>query len=207
MEFPFTESTKAKKKSRKGSVPMNVETLMKQDRFEKGEAKLSSLQFRAFAEALQEKLAFGAYNPTPRAPLAGTRSAAGIQRAPVSTEEALEAAKVLQQAKGKGKHLEAAGISGVAAPLITGASRAVKGFVDTKGSLRNRLAGAAKEVGTSSLGDVAAQATAGGLTGGILSASREGLQAHKAKKKIRTFLEQHQGSARRKRRAERALQI
>jgi len=194
MEFPFSESTKAKKKSRKGSVPMNVETLMKQDHYAKGDAKLSSLQFRAFAEAVQEKLAFGEYNPTPVAPLAGTYSAAGIQRAPtVSSEEAFEAVKQLQKAKGPRKQLEAGAVGGVAAPFINVARGATKGFLDTKGGLRRRLGGAAAEVGKTSLGDVGAQVVGGGLTGVALSAGREGLKVRGAKKKLRTFLTQQYG--------------
>jgi len=172
MKFPFSDPNKAKRKSRKGAMPANVETLMKQDRCSKGGAKLSSLQFQAFAQALKEKLAIVS---TPQ---------------PVSREQAREAAKTLRKPKSMRRHVEIAGISGAATPLIAGASRAAKGFADTKGGLKARLAGAAKEVGTATLGDVASQAVGGGLTGGVLSASREGLQTRKARKQLDAYLAQ-----------------
>jgi hypothetical protein len=188
-------------KSRKGAVPVNIETLMNQVYHNK--TKSSALQFRAFSLALQEKFAAGDYNPLYRAPRAGTMSAAGIRLAPsvgddeepkkkqsedVSRTEALEAAKQLTKKRQVKKHLAVAGLSGTAAPAIAAASRAAKGFLDTPGTLRKRLGGAATEVGQATLGEVGSQAVGGGLTGAVLSAGREGLQLHGAKKKVRSFL-------------------
>lgn len=153
------------KKSRKGATPVNVETLMEQNLHDK--SKLSCLQFRCFSEALREKLA----------------AASGV-----STQEALAAAKELAKPRTPTTHLEMAGLGATATPIIGAASRASRGFLDTPGNLRARLRGAAKEVGKATVGDVGSQVVGGGLTGGLLSASREGLQVAKAKKKVKGFL-------------------
>jgi hypothetical protein len=187
-------------------MPVNVETLMKRDRHDKGK-EASILQFRAFSASMQSKMAAGDYNPLYRAPLAGTVSSSGARLAPseedtvepakkktsaagVSRAEALAAAKDISETKRSlGRQaLEAGIIGGAAAPLVTAASRAAKGFADTSGGLRARLGGAAREVGTASVGDVASQVVGGGLTGATLTGARKGLQLSKAKRKVKAYI-------------------
>lgn len=156
---------KSPKKSRKGSTPFNVETLIDQTRYDK--SKLSSLQFQCFSEALQEKIAEGAK---------------------ITSEEALVAAKELARRRAPTRHLEAATLGAVATPVITTASRAAKGFVDTPGNLGAKARGALVGAGKATAGDVASHVIGGGLTSGMISAGREGLRLHKAKTKVKEFL-------------------
>jgi hypothetical protein len=113
------------RKSRKGSVPVNIETLVKQKRHDKGNAKLSALQFQAFSLVMQEKLARSAAGPSLE-PLGGedpkkppdldlrSRLDVGVPRPTtvraktsedVSAEEAMRAVKALRERPGIKKHL------------------------------------------------------------------------------------------------------
>lgn len=89
-------------------------------------------------------------------------------------------------------------MAGAAAPVIEGAGRFTKGFVDTSGGLAARARGgmgqAAKGVLSGSgvkamtKGDVVSRALTAGAGGGVLAAAKEGLELHNARKSLHNYI-------------------
>jgi len=172
-------------------MPLNVETLTKQERH--GKAKISGLTFDAFSSTMMGK--WSAYPD----PSAGTVSpTTGIQRTPstlADDDDAEEAVKTLSHGKNVRKHLGIGAVGAAAGPLIAAASRGAKGFLDTKGGVGVRTGGALKEVSKASLGDVGSQAVGGGLGGVVSSMGLEEIKVRQAQDKLRSFLQRSKGGA------------
>lgn len=162
-------------KSRKGSPPISLQTLI--DR-----TKMS-----AFADELQMS-AFGGEKVAAAPPRVTERD---VQKAQI-----VEAKKVLsesptEQLKG---HLAAGVLSGALAPGIQGMRRAIEHGVDApRGS---RAAAALKGWKNTSKGGVAGAAATGMLTAAAISAGRRGLLAQKAKDTVEDL---HKKASRRRR--------
>lgn len=117
-----------------------------------------------------------------------------LQKIAVSEEEAVDAAKLISQdpRSRARKYLDAGVVGGVLNPAVGASGHFVKGFVDTKGGLRQRLAGGAKEFGTkATLGEAARGAHTGFFGGMAVQAGREGIQARRAKDTVDQFLREH----------------
>jgi len=151
------------KKSRKGAIPRNVDTYLK-------EKKLA-----AFAEEMQK-----------------------LSTAPEDEEEVQAAISKLQKPKPWKNIAQTAGMAAVAAPVIEGAGRFTKGFVDARGGLGARLRGGLGHAATGDLaakglrgmtsGDVVSRSLTAGLGGGVLSAAREGVELHQARAALHRYL-------------------
>jgi len=89
---------------------------------------------------------------------------------------------------------QTAALASVAAPVIEGAGRFTKGFVDTHGSMRARVAGGLGEAGgklglrSMTRGDVAQRMVGAGLGGGVLASAKEGIELHGARNALKQYL-------------------
>lgn len=100
---------------------------------------------------------------------------------------------------------QTAALASVAAPVIEGAGRFTKGFVDAHGSVRTRVAGGlgvAAENGvikgglkSMTRGDVAQRMVGAGLGGGVLAAAKEGIELHGARNALKSYLAKEAASS------------
>lgn len=191
MEY-FSKGPKLRK-GRSGAMPKNVSTVLKENGDDTskipGQKKLSAIQFHAFGDELR-KIAAGAYNPLSASNQSTGRS--GVPPAVVTNDEALEAALTLDKSKRKPLvgPAKMGLVGGALAPMVGAAARGLKGFIDTPGGLKRRLAGAGKEIANVTGGTVAGQALAGGLTSAALSKARQELTESAAEKRVNQFLKE-----------------
>lgn len=152
------------KKSRKGSIPKNVESYLK------------SASMLAFADEVQ-KISEGESDP----------------------EEVQQAITKLTKPKPWKTIGQTALLASVAAPVIEGAGRFTKGFVDTPGGLGARTRGGLGEAGKGGLlamtkGDIASRALTSGAGGAVLAAAKEGIELQQARRKLHDYLAKEAGS-------------
>jgi len=153
---------RAASKSRKGSIPRNINTLAES-------AKLS-----AFSDELR-KLASVGQEPGP----------------PVDDLAVQEAAAKLRKPKPWRTIGQTATMASLAAPAIATGGRFVEGFVDTPGDVRARALGGARNAATQTAGQLASRAVTTGLGGGVIAAAKEGLDLHNARKTVHGYLSQN----------------
>lgn len=119
-----------------------------------------------------------------------------LQKIAVSEEEALDAAKLLSQDPRSRvrKYVDAGAVGAVLNPAVDTTGHFVKGFVDTNGGLKARLAGGASEIGKKMTLGEAARGVHRGLFGGMaVQAGREGFQLHRAQDTYQRFMREHGG--------------
>lgn len=88
---------------------------------------------------------------------------------------------------------QTAALASVAAPVIEGAGRFTKGFVDAHGGVGARVAGGLGSAGKGGIramtrGDVAQKMVGAGLGGGVLAAAKEGIELHGARNALKQYL-------------------
>lgn len=153
------------KKSRKGSIPKNVESYLK------------AASMAAFVEEMQ-KLSEG-------------------EPEPAEVEQAITKLTKPKPWKTIG---QTALLASVAAPVIEGAGRFTKGFVDTPGGLGARAAGGLGEAGKGGLramtkGDIASRALTSGAGGAVLAAAKEGIELQQARRALHNYISSKQAAA------------
>jgi hypothetical protein len=123
--------------------------------------------------------------------------ASEMHKIAVSEEEALDAARIISQdpRSRARKYFDAGAVGAALNPFVDASGHAVKGFVETPGSFKQRARGAAREVRLKSTRGEVARTMHRGLFGGMaLQAGREGLQARRAKDTVDRFLRENRGS-------------
>lgn len=154
---------KQRTKSRKGSLPINIETLIGKESLN----KISCAQVLSFSSAFMK-----------------------LGRDDVVTRsEAREAKKVLKKGPDGKRVRETAVAGGISAPAIFAASRGVKGFADTPGNLKKRLVGAGREIAKHTKGDYLAAGAGGAATGAVYSGAREGFDLLNARRTYNDYME------------------
>ncbi len=118
----------------------------------------------------------------------------------VSEEKVQQAVTKLTKPKAWKTIGETAALAGVAAPVIEGAGRFTKGFVDAPGGLAARARGGLGEAGKSGLramtkGDVASRSLTSGMGGGVLAAAKEGIELHQARKALHDYIASNKEAA------------
>lgn len=149
---------KAEVKSRKGSIPKNLHKHLH---------KVSMHSMMAEVSKLSEEL------PT------------SDSMTPNDVAEAMD--KLRRPTAGK-RIIRTATLAGVAAPMIEGAGRFAKGFVNAKGGLKSRAVGGMSSMKEMTKGDIASRALTAGLGGAALQSAGEGLELHRARKTMQEWL-------------------
>lgn len=108
----------------------------------------------------------------------------------IDDEIALDAAKALSKDTKTRvrRYAENSALSGVAAPLITGTARGVKGLLDAK---QGRWREAVKGIKDTTRGGLASDAVRGAMTGAVLTGGRDQLELHHARNTVKDYLRQH----------------
>lgn len=136
------------RKSRKGSIPRNVDTFLK------------SSTLSAFVDELQK--------------LADDQPPTKI----------------------KLKHLgQSAALGGVSTPAVETAARFVKGFADTNGGIKTRLGGGARELATTTRGDVAKKTFLGALGATGIAQAHDTLKNHQLEEIVHKHADLFTGGA------------
>lgn len=111
----------------------------------------------------------------------------------VDEDEAMDAAKLLSEKGRTRRYAEGGAIGGIAAPLVSAAGEAARGFAAHVGQGKVR---AALEAGKAALKgpELAKAVTSGALGGGVIQAVREGVELGKAKRKVQDFINERRGA-------------
>jgi hypothetical protein len=107
----------------------------------------------------------------------------------VSDDEALDAAKMLSQKGRVRRYAEHGAIGGLAYPIIGAAGDAAGRVAEHAGSGKLRAAGTAARAALRAP-ELVKNVTRGVLSGGVVQAAREGVEVGKAKKTVRSFIEE-----------------
>lgn len=107
----------------------------------------------------------------------------------VSEDEALDAAKMLSVKGRARRYAEGAAIGGITYPVVSAAGELAKGVTAHTGSGKVK-AGITAARAALARPEVAKSLTRGALGGGVIQAVREGVELGKAKKTVRSFIDE-----------------
>lgn len=111
----------------------------------------------------------------------------------VSRDEALAAAAKAHEKRPGEKYLRSAALGATSVPIVKALGRAVEGAAATKGSLKQRLIGAAQGAARVSMPETVRAMAEGAIGGGVVRAVSDGAEvAHSKKVLERFFKQQHE---------------
>lgn len=114
----------------------------------------------------------------------------------ISRAEALAAAAKAHEKRPGEKYLRSASMGAVSVPIVKALGRAVEGAAAAKGTLKQRLFGAAKGIAKTSIPETARAMTEGAIGGGVVRAVSDSAEAAHSKKVLEKFFrQQHEKQA------------